>query len=102
MDHTTSPFFDIIQMAQTNKYDLGSLLQEAEEVAIRHYTPMTTLITAIEFYAKNVYGEIKFYVKDDVLAQKITNLTGNKTLTAANMKALKALGFTFHEVIAPR
>lgn len=65
-------------------------------------TQMNNAHTTIEFYAKNVYGEIKFYIKDAELAAKVQALTGNKTLTDNNMKALEALGFAFTEVIAPR
>ena len=53
----------------------------------------------IKFYRDRVYGVVKFYVKQPEVAQSISALTGRKTLTEADMKALEALGFTFEEVL---
>lgn len=53
----------------------------------------------IKFYQDRVYGVIKNYVKEPELAQAITTLTGRKTLTDQDMKALEALGFTFEQVL---
>lgn len=53
----------------------------------------------IKFYRDRVYGVVKFYVKEPEMAQAISKLTGRKTLTEQDMDALKALGFTFEEVL---
>lgn len=53
----------------------------------------------IKFYKDRVYGVIKNYVKDPELATAITTLTGRKTLTDQDMKALETLGFKFEEVL---
>jgi len=53
----------------------------------------------IKFYQDRVYGVIKNYVKEPELAQAITTLTGRKTLTDQDMKALESLGFTFEQVL---
>lgn len=53
----------------------------------------------IKFYRDRVYGVIKNYIKDPELASAITALTGRKTLTEQDMKALETLGFTFEEVL---
>lgn len=54
---------------------------------------------SIRFYRDRVYGVVKFYVKDAEVAQAITLLTGRKTITEQDMKALETLGFTFEEVL---
>lgn len=56
----------------------------------------------IEFYRKNVYGAEKFYIKDARMRKAITTLTGRMTINGPDMSALKWLGFSFIEVLAPR
>lgn len=56
----------------------------------------------IEYYVKSVYGTDTLYVMDADIARHLSILTGMKTLTTRHMEALKALGFSFEEVIAPR
>lgn len=53
----------------------------------------------IKFYRDRVYGVVKFYVKEAEVAEAVTLLTGRKTITEQDMKALEALGFTFEEVL---
>lgn len=62
----------------------------------------------INVYRKDVYGETKVYIDRSTLtpdmlkkAEAIQTLTGRKTLTVRDTDALKALGFTFREVLAP-
>ena len=55
----------------------------------------------INIYKKAVYGITKWYVRDESQAKAISTLTGNKTISDYEMKALEVLGFTFTEVIAP-
>lgn len=57
--------------------------------------------TEIEFYVKEVYGLEKSYVVDPKLAATIGKLTGRKTLLESDFEALKALGFTFKQVLKP-
>jgi len=52
----------------------------------------------IEYYKKSNYGTTHMYIKSSH-KDPISRLTNAKTLTAANMDALKALGFTFKEVV---
>ncbi len=53
----------------------------------------------IKFYQDRVYGVIKNYVKEPEVAKAITALTGRKTITEEDMKALETLGFTFEQVL---
>jgi hypothetical protein len=55
----------------------------------------------IAIYKKNNYGIVSWYVLDTTQAEAISALTGKKTISNSNMKALEVLGFTFTEVIAP-
>jgi hypothetical protein len=54
---------------------------------------------AIEVYTKNHYGTEFIYIKNERVAHAIKNLTGNKTLTQADIHNLKQLGFTFKIVL---
>lgn len=56
----------------------------------------------ISYYVKNVYGKETLYVKDPVIAQAITNVTGKLTIDDGDIKAFGVLGITFVEVLAPR
>jgi len=53
----------------------------------------------IKFYTDRVYGVVKNYVKEPQVANAISALTGRKTITEQDMKALEALGFKFEEVL---
>jgi hypothetical protein len=55
----------------------------------------------INIYKKVVYGITKWYVRDESQAKAISTLTGNKTISDYDMRALESLGFMFTEVIAP-
>jgi hypothetical protein len=55
----------------------------------------------INIYKKAVYGITKWYVRDESQAKAISTLTGNKTISDYDMRALESLGFMFTEVIAP-
>ena len=57
--------------------------------------------TTIQFYIKEVYGLETSYVADAKLAGIISTLTGRKTLLESDFEALKALGFTFEQVLKP-
>ncbi len=54
----------------------------------------------IEIEIKNVYGSELKYVVDSEKALLLSQLTGRKTLTDEDIKALKGLGFTF-SVLTP-
>lgn len=49
----------------------------------------------IEIEIKNVYGNELNYIVDSEKAFLLSQLTGRKTLTDEDIKALKGLGFTF-------
>jgi hypothetical protein len=53
----------------------------------------------IKVTVKWQYGLERVFVTDKTLATAITVLTGTKTLTPAQIKALKVLGFTFIEEV---
>ena len=53
----------------------------------------------LEDRIKSVYGEDKTYLANSDAASAILRLTGRKTLTATDRKALEALGFTFTQVV---
>lgn len=53
----------------------------------------------IQYYIKNVYGNTNRYIKDPVLADAIRVLTGQKTVSEAQMKALETLGHSFEQVL---
>lgn len=55
----------------------------------------------IKVYVKSVYGVDRTYVADPIVAQAIVALTNAKTLEDRHMSALRALGFTFEQVIDP-
>jgi hypothetical protein len=54
----------------------------------------------IEINIKNVYGNELKYIVDQDKALLLSQLTGRKTLTDQDIKALKGLGFTF-SVLTP-
>lgn len=47
----------------------------------------------IKYYIKNVYGVDRIYIKDKDQADAFYALTGSKTVSAAQLAALKILGF---------
>mgnify|MGYP000039903309 CR=1 FL=1 len=55
----------------------------------------------IEYYAKEVYGNRRCYIKDAHTAKAIRTLTGRETLTMTDFMALEMLGYTFKLVLAP-
>lgn len=54
----------------------------------------------IQYYARNVYGETKYYPID--YADQLSLLTGCTTLRNRDFTALTALGFEFSEVLDPK
>ena len=58
--------------------------------------------TNIDFYTKSVYGTDNMYIADPNIRNIIQTLTNSVTLFPRHMKALKSLGYTFTEVIAPK
>ena len=55
----------------------------------------------IQYYAKDVYGNRRCYIKDAEIARAVRTLTGRETLTMSDFAALETLGFYFTEVLAP-
>ena len=55
----------------------------------------------LQYYVRNVYGTPTTYLVDSPAKQHVINLTGRKTLTASDVIALEALGFTFKQVFDP-
>lgn len=53
----------------------------------------------IEYYKKDVYGVTLIYIKDPRIAMTIGMLTGKKTVSKFDIKALTDLGCTFTEVL---
>lgn len=53
----------------------------------------------IQYYEKNVYGNICRYITEGKTAQAVYMLTGRKTLSETDMQALELLGYTFEKVI---
>jgi len=49
----------------------------------------------IEIEIKNIYGNELKYVVNSEQARSLCKLTGRKTLTDVDIRALKELGFTF-------
>jgi hypothetical protein len=49
----------------------------------------------IEIEIKNIYGNELKYVVNSEQARSLSKLTGRKTLTDLDIRALKELGFTF-------
>lgn len=56
----------------------------------------------IKFYVKNVYGKENIYIADPKLANTISNLTNQKTVSKTHLNSLIALGNTIEEVLPPR
>jgi uncharacterized membrane-anchored protein len=56
----------------------------------------------IEYYAKNVYGIERYYVKDEKTAKIFQAITGRKTLEAKDLHNFKELGIEFREVLAEK
>ena len=54
----------------------------------------------IQIEIKNIYGNELKYVVDGEQARSLSKLTGRKTLTDLDIRALKELGFTF-SVLTP-
>ncbi len=57
------------------------------------------LTTNIEYRVKESYGNKLIYIVDERVAAIVRRLTGQKTLTQANMSALMEWGFTFTQVL---
>lgn len=53
----------------------------------------------IEYFRRQNYGNINFYVKDPITKALIEELTGKKTITCYHINALVNLGFKMVEVI---
>ena len=51
----------------------------------------------IIIYSKTHYGSVHFYVADEEQAKLISVLTGRKTITLSEIKALNKLGFEIIE-----
>lgn len=56
----------------------------------------------VHFYRKDVYGAEHCYIVEQGIYEAVYALTGRKTLTGTDRKALERLGFSFQEVLAPR
>lgn len=57
--------------------------------------------TPIQFFRREVYGNVLFYIKDPAISCQVAILTGKKTLLPDHKQALESLGLTFEEVLAP-
>lgn len=55
----------------------------------------------LNYYVKNVYGNLHLYLESSTEQQAITSLTGTKTLLQTQMQALESLGFEFVQVLTP-
>jgi len=53
----------------------------------------------LEYYAKNVYGTERLYIKDEKTARIFQAITGRKTLEQKDLANFKALGIEFKEVL---
>lgn len=54
----------------------------------------------IEYYIIEVYGNTLYYIKDQEHALAISALTGKKTVSRSDFKALEMLGHTFKQVLS--
>lgn len=59
----------------------------------------TKRLTKIDFCVRQVYGLNKMYITDLKIAEIVSRLTGERTLTKRAKEALEDLGFTFKQVI---
>jgi len=53
----------------------------------------------IKYYIKGVYGREMMYIKDKVIAEYVSLLTGRKTITETDIEALTHLGFKLIRVL---
>ncbi len=56
----------------------------------------------IEYYAKNVYGETKFYAIDETINYVMKVMANVKTITPSVKDAFEKLGYTFVQVVDPK
>lgn len=56
----------------------------------------------MNYYRKNVYGREVIYLITSNWSRAVMQLTGKKTATQSDLDALKVLGYTMTEVLAPR
>lgn len=71
-------------------------------LAISFSSAILCIVMKIDYYAKDNYGTTHFYIVDANVRSAVCQLTGQKTITLSHMMALRNLGFTLNEVIAPR
>jgi hypothetical protein len=55
----------------------------------------------IDYFQKDNYGVTHLYIADAKIRESVSALTGRKTLSASDMSALRALGFTFNQILPP-
>ncbi len=55
----------------------------------------------IDYYVKSTYGNDRMYIADQAIAQSVSTLTGDKTISFAHISALEKLGFSFRQILPP-
>lgn len=58
--------------------------------------------SVISIYQRSAFGVLRYYVADSAQADLVATLTGQASLSFAQVKALQALGFTVAGVPDPR
>lgn len=56
----------------------------------------------IQIYQRSAFGVLRYYVADTTQAAQVSALTGQPSLTFAQVKALQELGFAVKGVADPR
>lgn len=59
-------------------------------------------MTTIKYYTKQIYGKDTMYIADKEDAAKLQELTGRKTMTESDKRALVRFGFLLEEVLPQR
>lgn len=56
----------------------------------------------IPFFVRSVYGRDNIYIADETQSALVSTLTGLKTVSNSQLRALSALGLTLEQVPDPR
>lgn len=55
----------------------------------------------ITYYSRSVYGSLRHYVSDPVIARMVQSLIGQTTVSDSHLAALAGLGHDLEQVIDP-
>ena len=58
-------------------------------------------MTIIQYYIKSIYGVERMYISDPTVAESVSLLTGQRTLSWVHIAALERLGFKFEQILSP-